>query len=429
MTLSASLQLIEGAGLLLLALYLGYSLCALLARPPRPAAQEAPLALTFLIPALNEAQVIAATLHNLRGAAPGARLVVIDDGSDDHTAARVEEAAAAARDADILLLRRSFPEARRGKGEALNWGVRELLRRGLLPPTPLEEQVLVVFDADGRLDPGLLAEARRAFADPDVIAAQARIRVRQGAAAAREAGWRGLLGKLLLLQQDLEFYVVRHIQLLRQRVQTVGLGGNGQFMRLSYLAAQLDAGRAPWPPVLLEDFASGLEVRLASPRHRLVFLESGVTQQGLTDLRRFLRQRARWTHGNLQCAPALGRVWRAPMRLGARLDLTYFLAQPWLNLLTLTLGLYYPARAVQRLLAGEVNWALTLALLALNLCLPLAWVLLYSRENSLTPRRAAFAALGMPIYMVIMMFSVPLAYYNFLRGQHTWAKTVRHAEA
>ncbi|MBB5235351.1 glycosyltransferase [Deinococcus budaensis] len=425
MTVSMFFQLIEGAGLLLLALYLGYSLCALLARPGRPAEREAPLALTFLIPALNEAQVIAATLHNLRAADPGARLVVIDDGSDDDTAGQV--AALAAQDPGVLLLRRCLPEARSGKGEALNWGVRELLRRGLLPPTPLDEQVLVVFDADGRLDPGLLAEARRAFADPDVIAAQARIRVRQGAA--REAGWRGLLGKLLLLQQDLEFYVVRHIQLLRQRVQTVGLGGNGQFMRLSYLAAQLDAGRAPWPPVLLEDFASGLEVRLSSPRHRLVFLESGVSQQGLTDLRRFLRQRARWTHGNLQCAPALGRVWRAPMRLGARLDLTYFLAQPWLNLVTLALGLYYPARAVQRLLAGEVNWALTLTLLALNLCLPLAWVLLYSRENGLTPRRAAFAAVGMPVYMLIMMLSVPLAFHNFLRGQHSWAKTLRHAEA
>ncbi|GAA5513340.1 hypothetical protein Dcar01_02073 [Deinococcus carri] len=421
-------EIVEGIGALLLVLYLSYSLFALLARPSAAAPPARPLHFTFLIPALNEEAVIGATLRNLRATAPEARVVVIDDGSDDTTAQQV--LALAEQDPRVALLSRRPPHAQTGKGEALNWGVGQLLRQNLLPPAPLDEQVLVVFDADGRLDDRLLAEARAAFADPDVMAAQARIRVRQSGAqtGAQAAGWRGWLARLLLLQQDLEFYIVRHIQLLRQRVQTVGLGGNGQFMRLSYLAAQLRAGHSPWPPVLLEDFASGLEVRLASPRYRLVFLESGVTQQGVTDVRRFLRQRARWTHGNLQCFPRLGRVWRAPMPLGARLDLTYFLAQPWLNLLTLGLLVYYPARAVQRLLTGEVNWPLTLALLALNLSIPLAWVLLYSRENRLTPRRAAFAALGMPLYMLIMMLSVPLAFRNFFRGQHGWAKTARHAE-
>lgn len=423
--MTTAFQVIEAIGLVLLSMYLAYSLCALVAQPRQPPPRRAALRFTFVIPALNEAAVIGATLRNLRAAAPDARLVVIDDGSDDGTAAAVE--AVGQTDPGVLLLRRVPPQARTGKGEALNWGVAQLLRRGLLPDGPLEQQVLVVFDADGRLDAGLLDEAARVFADPDVMAAQARIRVRQSGAGAR--GWRGLLGRLLLLQQDLEFYIVRHIQLLRQRVETVGLGGNGQFMRVSYLAERLAREQDPWPPVLLEDFASGLEVRLASPRHRLVFLESGVTQQGLTDVRRFVRQRARWTHGNLQCFPNLPRIWRTPMPLGARLDLTYFLAQPWLNLLTLGLLVYYPARALGRLLTGEVNWALTAALTLPGLILPLAWVFLYSRENRLGLRQAAFAAAGLPVYTFIMMMSVPLAFRNFLRGEHGWAKTARHAEA
>ncbi|WP_104990955.1 glycosyltransferase family 2 protein [Deinococcus sp. NW-56] len=418
--MTTAFQVIEAVGLVLLSMYLSYSLCALVAQPRRLPPHRAPLQFTFIIPALNEAAVIGATLRNLRAAAPGARLVVIDDGSEDGTAAQVEAVGQA--DPGVRLLRRVPPQARTGKGEALNWAVAQLLQRGLLPDVPLDKQLLVVFDADGRLD-----EAARVFADPDVMAAQARIRVRQSGAGAR--GWRGLLGRLLLLQQDLEFYIVRHIQLLRQRVETVGLGGNGQFMRVSYLADRLAAGQDPWPPVLLEDFASGLEVRLASPRHRLVFLESGVTQQGLTDVRRFVRQRARWTHGNLQCFPNLPRIWRTPMPLGARLDLTYFLAQPWLNLLTLGLLVYYPARALGRLLTGEVNWALTAALTLPGLILPLAWVFLYSRENRLGLRQAAFAAAGLPVYTFIMMMSVPLAFRNFLRGEHGWAKTARHAEA
>lgn len=423
--MSTAFLVIEGIGLVLLSLYLAYSLCALVAQPRRWPLRRAPLHFTFVIPALNEAAVIGPTLRNLRSAAPGARLVVIDDGSDDETAEVVGDLARA--DPGILLLRRRPPHARTGKGEALNWGVAQLLRQGGLVQAPLEEQVLVVFDADGRMDDRLLDEAARVFADPDVMAAQARIRVRQSGVESR--GWRGLLGRLLLLQQDLEFYIVRHIQLLRQRVWTVGLGGNGQFMRLSYLAERLAGGQAPWPPVLLEDFASGLEVRLAHPRHRLVFLESGVTQQGLTDVRRFVRQRTRWTHGNLQCAPHLPRIWRTPMALGARLDLTYFLAQPWLNLLTLGLLVYYPARALSRLLTGEVNWALTAALSVPGLLLPLAWVFLYSRENRLGLRQAAFAAAGLPVYTFIMMLSVPLAFRNFLRGEHGWVKTARHAEA
>ncbi|WP_216323432.1 glycosyltransferase family 2 protein [Deinococcus aestuarii] len=418
-------RLIEGLGMFLMALYLVYSLCVLLARRRTSSPPERPLRFTFLIPALNEAPVIGATVQNLRAVAPDARVVVIDDASEDHTAGEV--GALAAQDAAATLLRRRLPHARRGKGEALNWGVTQLLRRGLLSGAPLTEQVLVIFDADGRLDAGLLPEARRAFADSHVIAAQARIRVRQGGVTA--PGWRGVLGRLLLLQQDLEFYVVRHIQLLRERVHTVGLGGNGQFMRVSYLAGRLEEGQAPWPPVLLEDFASGLEVRLTNPRHRLVFLESGVSQQGLTDVRRFLRQRARWTHGNLQCSPALARIWRTPMPLGARLDLTYFLAQPWLSLLTLALLLYYPARTVDHLVSGTVNWPLTVQLMALNLSVPLLWVRLYSRENRLSPRQAAFAALGMPVYLLIMTCSVPLAFRNFWRGQHGWVKTARHAEA
>lgn len=422
-------NVLEDIGAALLVLYLGYSLLALVSyrrkHPLGTMGSEAPgvpIQFTVLIPALNESRVIGATLANLRAVAPEAQLVVIDDASDDQTAAIV--AAAAQRDPDIRLLRRTLPAARTGKGEALNWAVRQLVAELDQRPggdRPAAEQVLVIFDADGRLDPGLLPEARRAFADPSVMAAQARIRVRQ------QPG--GLLARLLLLQQDMEFYIVRHIQLLRERFHTVGLGGNGQFMRLSSVRAQLREGRDPWPPVLLEDFASGLEIRLASPLHRLVFLESGVTQQGLTNVGRFVRQRARWTQGNLQCVSSLRRIWSTPMPLGARLDLTYFLAQPWLNTVALALLVYYPVRAAQRVMAQQIDWPSTLLLTLLNLSIPLAWVLLYRHENRLGLRRTLFATAGLPVYMLIMMLSVPLAFRNHLGGRTGWVKSARSLES
>ncbi|MFC6660168.1 glycosyltransferase [Deinococcus multiflagellatus] len=95
---------IDLIGLLLFTLYATQQLLSAVQRRLRPPEREDGVRLTFLIPALNEAQVIGATLANLRATVPGARLVVIDDASDDDTADIV--ARVAARDPLVTLLRR-----------------------------------------------------------------------------------------------------------------------------------------------------------------------------------------------------------------------------------------------------------------------------------------------------------------------------------
>lgn len=411
-------------GLFMLGCYLlQMTLAATLPRPRRRQYATPPLRFTFLIPALNEAQVIAATVRNLRQVCPDGRVAVIDDASSDDTAAQV--LALAERDPGVWLLSRRFPEAQQGKGKAMNWAAEQLLGRLRAEGADLSREVFAVVDADGRIGPGLLEEARQVLSDPQIMAAQARVRIRQSGG---RLSLSNVIGRMLEQQQDVEFFITRHLQLLRSRWHTALLCGNGQFMRASYLAGQLARGAAPWPDVLLEDFASSVEVRLAGPTYRLAFLEEPVTQQGLPDLRRFSRQRARWTQGALQCLPYLPRLWRSKVPLLARLDLTYFILSPWFSAVIVLTLLTQPLRWLTGTQGLILQPGVALVLTLVNLALQLNWLLRYQLENRLSPGRLLFTAASLPVYGFALFLSLPLAFKNYLTGRRTWDKSVRHAE-
>ena len=70
--------------------------------------------LSVVIPAYNEAQGIAATLHDLCASMPDTEIIVVDDGSQDETAA------AAGAFPQVLVVQHSF---NRGYGAALKTGM------------------------------------------------------------------------------------------------------------------------------------------------------------------------------------------------------------------------------------------------------------------------------------------------------------------
>jgi len=87
------------------------------------------------------------------------------------------------------------------------------------------------------------------------------------------------------------------VQAARDRIGSVGLGGNGQFNRLSALRS---LGRPPWTDCLTEDLDIGLA--LVGQGWRIRFWRGAfVAQQGLRSPRLLLRQRTRWVQGNYQC--------------------------------------------------------------------------------------------------------------------------------
>ena len=130
--------------------------------------------------------------------------------------------------------------------------------------------------------------------------------------------------------QDLEFRVpIAAIQTTRHYTGTVGLGGNGQFTRISALDTLAGVDGGPWRGTLLEDYELSLHLTLTGHRNEFT-QDTYVDQEALPYFRRFVRQRTRWGQGTMQCGVYLRQLWTSPYVsvLGA-LEATYYLLQPW----------------------------------------------------------------------------------------------------
>ena len=73
----------------------------------------------------------------------------------------------------------------------------------------------------------------------------------------------------------------------------------------------------PWRDRLTEDQDLGLRLLAAGWKSHQE-LRAVVEQQGVPRLRPLLRQRTRWSQGNLQALDLLGAIWRAPFPRPAR---------------------------------------------------------------------------------------------------------------
>ena len=263
----------------------------------------------FLVPALNEEITIGDSVARLL-ALPLAhrKIIVIDDGSDDAT----PDVLTASRHPDLHVLRRDLPHARKGKAEALNAAYRMLGE--LLGDTDREQVIVAVVDADGRIAPLAPAQVAGHFEDPGIGGVQALVRIYNR-------------GKLLTRMQDIEFGIYGHVyQAGKNRSGTAGMGGNGQFNRLSALDA-IAADGGPWRSRLTEDQDLGLRLLAAGWKSHQE-LRAVVEQQGVPRARPLLRQRTRWSQGNLQALGLVGAIWRAPLPRPARMEEIAYLLMP-----------------------------------------------------------------------------------------------------
>jgi hypothetical protein len=368
------------------------------------------------MPCLNEELVVARSLRRLL-AIPGGNfaVMVIDDGSDDGTAAAVSGVA----DERVWLLSRTLPNARQGKGEALNDAIAQLVDSGRLAGRDPDGVIIAVVDADGHLDPHALADVTGFFADPAVGAVQIGVRINN-----RQ---RSLLARM----QDMEFVIYTEVfQRGRRHLGSVGLGGNGQFVRLSALRS---LGPAPWTRSLTEDLDLG--VRLAAAGWRNEYCRTAaVHQQGVVEIRRLVRQRARWFQGNLQSWRLIPLVLRSmPGRNGA--DLLFLLSSPALvliaSLLTLSFAVVLVNCAV--LMATDhdpFGWWVA-ATYALILGPALTYAGMYWKQERGTGLRLVKAFWLAHLYVgygMIWYASGWRAVARAVRGRNGWAKTDRVAE-
>lgn len=368
----------------------------------------------FLLACLNEEKVLSESLARITALPAGNFMaLVIDDASDDRTG----EIALAADPDRVRLLRRNLPNARRGKGAALNDGVRHLRESGLLAGHDPADVVLCVVDADGRLDPHVVQSVDPCFDDPQTGAVQICVRMYN-----REEG-------LLARMQDMEFVVYGDVfQSARRFIGSVGMGGNGQFMRLSALNT-LD-GDGPWSDSLTEDLDLGVRL-LAKGWTNQHCTTASVSQQAVLDLKRLIRQRSRWFQGHLQSANLVPLILReVPTR--AALDLLYHLSSPVLILLTSLLPLSFlvalGATVVASVQVGHPlvspMWLLGPYLLSFTAAYGYGFVYA-KRERKLGLIRSVLLAHVFVFYGYIWFAAGWWGFWRMLTGQRGWLKTAR----
>jgi 1,2-diacylglycerol 3-beta-glucosyltransferase len=388
---------------------------------PNPAQ---PTTFWIIVPCLNEERVVANTVASaLALSGPWGtrtRVLVVDDGSDDST----PDVLAGIDHPALHVLRRDLPHARQGKGEALNAAYRYIRDRTEDAQEDPRRVAVGVIDGDGRASANVLAEVSYAMRDQNVGATQSRVRIHNR-------------NRVLAAVQDLEFGMVADAsQSLRDTLGTVGLGGNGQFARLSALQK---LGDDPWSKCLVEDLELGLRMHLNGAKVRYL-PHASVTQQGLVDGKRLVRQRTRWAQGNLQCARYLPKLVASRRISNAQLgEMVHYLLAPWLNAAgALSIVATWVIAAVTLVKDPQdpflvTSWAELGAAAAVwtgALFVPgLLWAVLHRiklRDEKLP--RLLLAALVYPYFLILGLVSTWRAIGRHVARRQTWAKTERLAE-
>ncbi|NAZ88752.1 glycosyltransferase [Kineococcus sp. T90] len=217
------------------------------------------------------------------------------------------------------------------------------------------------------------------------------------------------------------------------RVGSVGLGGNGQFTRLSALR---DLGWAPWTPCLTEDLDLGLRLLVVGWENKYCHT-TYVAQQAVVSPGRLLRQRARWFQGNLQCLQRVPLLLRSSLGIRTTLDVLHHLLAPFAILLTSLLpvllgllGLLFlvdPNRAQRAV--GDTDVLALLGFYALTFAFVPVLAHVYRSRTPVSGPAAVLLAHLYVLYAWLWYVAGWWAVVRVLRGRNGWAKTARTRSA
>lgn len=379
-----------------------------------------PLVYFFLIPCIDEEQVISETVTKLCGFNFDGQIIVIDDASSDQTADRVRQI----KDARVHLHQRQFPNAQQGKGEALNDALQLILATCQAQAISLERVIVGVLDADAYLSPNALSDVTQAFQFGESAAIQLRVKMKSP------------FKSPLQVAQDAEFFTINNYdQVARKLFNSVGLSGNGQFFRLKPIIQKI--GEQPWGRALLDDYELTLKMMLKNLK--IDYLANAyVYQEALFSVPRLIKQRSRWVQGNLDCLKYLKPLWKAKQLHGSQwVSIIYFLTQPYLNLLSDSVIIILFCNMIYRFITTPLtNWGqaslLLIGIFASSLLLGVVFTLNYQLtlrhfEERVPIKRQLWV---LPLYLaymyVILFFSIIMAFYRKIRKQNSWIKTKRN---
>lgn len=258
-------------------LFVGYFALKLRQQAPVTVSSFQP-PVAVIVPAFNEARVIRRTLGTLLASDyPHLRILVVDDGSTDDTAAIVADMARS----DPRMRVVSKPNG--GKHSALNLGFRAV-----------EEEFIVTIDADTLVPPRTIGRLIAPFADARVDAVCGNVQV-------------GNVRNLLTAFQDVEYVTSQNYDRRAFDVLnciSVVPGATGAWRRSTVLGV---GGYSP--ETLTED--ADLTLSLLGAGGRIVYApEARSVTEAPEGPQPLFRQRFRWSFGSLQC------LWKHRQRLG-----------------------------------------------------------------------------------------------------------------
>lgn len=237
-------------------------------RRPRWASRGGPYpSISIVIPAHNEEDRIGQAIETLLEAAyPGEKeVLVVDDGSTDHTYVRALPYAKAGR---IQLFRRETASGL--KALAVNYGL--LFARG---------EIILTVDADTSFETDTLLNVVRPFRDPAVKAVAGNVRVGNRV---------NLLTRLQAFEYAVSMELGKHLQALLNTIMVIP-GALGAFRRETVRQiGSLDVD------TITEDF--DLTLKLHKVPGRVIFASDAVAWTvAPTRLKAWIRQRLRWSRG------------------------------------------------------------------------------------------------------------------------------------
>ncbi len=233
--------------------------------PPMPDTMPS---VSVLIPAYNEQSVIVQTVNSvLKSNVPQLRVIVVDDGSADHTGEMLDEEFG--RDPRVRIIH----QVNRGKAAALNRAMLEA-----------DTEIVVTIDADTEVEPDAISKLLRHFVDPSVGAVAGNVKV-------------GNRSRWLTRWQALEYITSQNMEKRAFDLLnciTVVPGALGAWRRTAIEAAGGITADTVAEDADLTIGIRRLGWRISYDEEAVAWTEAPETPAAL------VRQRFRWTFGTLQ---------------------------------------------------------------------------------------------------------------------------------